>query len=241
MLGQLRAGITSHIGLTRSRVLRAEPSTDRETKRAPIPGMRTATILHMTVPMTLAVTSGVVAMLLALLAAELVMPPLVSISAFVFIPVLVAGWLLPASLAWPMVGVASAIRVIAQLEGPANVLTVSAEIMMLITIGAVAMFAADRFRAWQAAEADLFKLTAQNAAAAELDRIARQLTEDVARNLFAATLDLQGAMEWVEAEPARRRITSAQGRLDAQIVDIRRVIFARNADPAVDEHSAKHF
>jgi signal transduction histidine kinase len=192
-----------------------------------------ATVLHKT-PMTLAVTSGVVATLLAMLAAELVMPPRISISAFVFIPVLVAGWFLPARLVWPMVAAASAIRVIALLEGPANALTVSAEITMLITIGAVAMFAADRFRTWQAAEVALCKLTARNAAAAEQERIALQLTQDVARNLFAATLDLQSAMELVETEPARRRIATAQGRLDAQIADLRHVVFARSADRAVD-------
>jgi signal transduction histidine kinase len=195
--------------------------------------MDLATFLH-NAPMTLVVTSGVVATLLAMLAAELVMPPRSSISAFVFIPVLAAGWLLPARLAWPMVAVASAIRMIALLEGPANPLTVSAEITMLITIGAVAMFAADRFRTWQAAEAALRKLTARNAAVAEQDRIALQLTEDVARNLFAATLELQGAMELVDTEPARRRIATAQSRLDAQIADLRHVVFTRSADPAVD-------
>ena len=187
--------------------------------------------------MTLAVTSGVVATLLTILIFELVMPPLVSVNPFVFVPVLAAGWLLPARLAWPVVGIASAIRVIALLEGPTSGLTVSAEVLMLITIGAVTMFAADRFRTWQAAEANLVKLTARNAAAAEQERIALQLTEDLTRNLFAVTIDLQSAMELVEAEPARRRIATAQSRLDAQMTDLRNVVFRRSADPAVDSGS----
>jgi hypothetical protein len=231
---QLRAGIVSRAGFFRSGDLRAEPSTDRETKTAPIPGVRTSrglsSLLRKTPAMTLAVTSGVVAMLLAILAFELVMPPRVSINPFVFVPVLAAAWLLPARLAWPVVAIASAIRVIGLLEGPTNALTVSAEVLMLITIGGVTMFAADRFRTWQAAEANLFKLTARNAAVAEQERIALQLTEDLARNLFAVTLDLQSAMELVETEPARRRIETAQSRLDAQIADLRNVVFARSAE-----------
>src|SRR5690242_13115751 len=119
---QLRAGIVSRAGFFRSRDLRAMPSTDRETKTAPVRGVRTSrglsSLLHRTPAMTLVVTSGVVAMLLAILAFELVMPPRVSINPFVFVPVLAAAWLLPARLAWPVVAIASAIRVIGLLEGP---------------------------------------------------------------------------------------------------------------------------
>jgi signal transduction histidine kinase len=221
--------------------VRAEPSTDRETKAAPVLGSRTSlglsSLLDKTPAMTLAVTSGVVLLLLTILTFELVMPPRVSINPFVFVPVLAAAWLLPARLAWPVVAIASAIRVIGLLEGPTNPLTVSAEVMMLITIGGVTMFAADRFRTWQAAEANLVKLTARNAAAAEQERIALQLTEDLSRNLFAVTLDLQSAMELAETEPARRRIATAQSRLDAQIADLRNVVFTRSADPAIDPGS----
>jgi signal transduction histidine kinase len=217
-------------GVTSSPDVEATAEPTHQAKSMPTPDLGVANVFSMTPPMSVAVTSGVAATLLAVLGAELIMPPLVSISAFVFVPVSVAGWLLAPSLAWPVVAVAAAIRLIALLEGPINPLTASAEILMLVTIGAVTMLAADRFRTWRAAETELFKVTARSAAAAEQDRIARQLTDDLARNLFATTLDLQSAMEFVEGEPARRRIATALARLDAQITDLRRVIFARSSD-----------
>jgi len=211
MLAQLGAGL-------RSRVLAA--------------GSSAAHLSSSTTPrrLTAAVTAGVVAVLLVMLGAEVAMPRGVSISAFVFLPVLIAGWLLPPSLAWPVIGAAAGIRLVALLEGPANGLTVAAEVLMIVTIGAIATVAADRFRAWQRAQAEVVRLTARDAIAAEQDRIARQLTDDVVKNLFATTLDLQSAIELVDAERPRVRITKAMDRLDAQITDLRHIVFVRRPD-----------
>src|SRR5581483_4716159 len=188
MLAQLGAGL-------RSRVLAA--------------GSSAAHLSSSTTPrrLTAAVTAGVVAVLLVMLGAEVAMPRGVSISAFVFLPVLIAGWLLPPSLAWPVIGAAAGIRIVA-----------------------IATVAADRFRAWQRAQAEVVRLTARDAIAAEQDRIARQLTDDVVKNLFATTLDLQSAIELVDAERPRVRITKAMDRLDAQITDLRHIVFVRRPD-----------
>jgi signal transduction histidine kinase len=191
-----------------------------------------APLFRLSPPVRVGVTAGVAGVLLVVLGAELVLPPLISLSAFVFIPVLVGAWLLPPRLAWPVVAVATAVRLVGLLEGGAQALTAAAEILMVVTIGAVTLLAADRVRRWQEAQTELGKQAAHVAAAAERERIAGQLTDDVTRNLFATTLDLQGAMGFVEHEVARQRIATALNRLDEQITGLRHLVFKRGTDEA---------
>jgi signal transduction histidine kinase len=186
---------------------------------------------------TVALLTGATVTLLGILGAELLLPPLASLGAFVFLPVLAGAWLLPARLEAPLITLAVAGRLVGMVSGSVHVVTAVAEILMVVTIGVTTLVAADRFRRWQEAQVRLREHARDLAAAAERERIAGRLTDDVTRSLFAITLDLQAAMGFVEQAVARQRIESAMGKLDDQIADLRHLAFERQ--PAEEAASEK--
>jgi signal transduction histidine kinase len=174
-----------------------------------------------------AVAVVIAAILACMLGVELLLPRLITLSAFVFIPVLAAAWLLRRSPALLMLVLAVAVRFVGLVESSQHPVTVAAEILILVTIGAVTIVAADSFRKWHDAQSHLREQAADLAAAAERERIAGQLTDELSRGLFAITVDLQAAMGIVEQDAPRRRIASAMSALDAQIASLRHVVFKR--------------
>lgn len=177
---------------------------------------------------TVALLTGATVTLLGILGAELLLlPPLASLGAFVFLPVLAGAWLLPARLGGPLIALAVAVRLVGMVSGSVHVLTAVAEILMVVTIGVTTLVAADRLRRWQEAQVRWREQARDLAAAAERERIAGRLTDDVTRSLFAITLELQAAMGFVEQAGARQRIESAMGKLDDQIADLRHLAFER--------------
>jgi signal transduction histidine kinase len=177
------------------------------------------------------VLASTVGILVVVLGAELLTPPLASLGAFAFIPVVIAGWLLPVRAASAVVGLALLVRIFGILGG-VHPLTAVAETVMLVTIGFAAALAADRFRRWNQAQLRLRAQAAELAAAAERERIAQDITRSVIRTVFAVTLDLHAALSLSDEEVVQQKIQSANKKLDDEITRIRSAIFmSRAAEP----------
>jgi hypothetical protein len=171
------------------------------------------------------------AVLLAILALELVVAPYGSLGALAVVPVAAAAWLLPTRGAMPVVVLAVIVRGLGVSVGSVDRLTAGVEVLVLLIVAVAVRQAGSLLVRWQNSEARLRLQSERMAVLAEQERIGKQVYESTIHALVGATLQLQSAVSMIEQATPRGRVQTTIDELDALCIKLRQTIF--NSEPGI--------
>ena len=180
------------------------------------------------------VTSVCIAAVAAVAVVEAVNSSSTSLGALLFLPVLLAAWLLGRNQFLAVAGLAVAARLLGARFGGVDPGTVVAEAVMLIALALSARALAVGIVEWRNAEVKLSEQARRIELLVERDRIGAAVNEAVVKQLFAMTLRLEALAARAPDPEVQAGLRAAVGDLDALTARLRPLVFA---DPG-DRHGA---
>lgn len=170
--------------------------------------------LSLAAPFALVVWAGCGGTVVAVLAAELLSPGLASLGSLLFVPVVAAGWLLPAPQFSTVALVAIAARALGAVLGSVDPGTAVVETLMIALIALCVRIAARGVQDSREAQARLHAQSRRLAVLADRDRIAQAINEEAIGTLFRATLRLEAAASMTADGPVASRVAETVAELD---------------------------
>jgi len=162
---------------------------------------------------------------MAVLIGELIIPSGASLGALTLVPVVVAAWLLPNSVATVVIAIALLVRVAGVFHG-LDLVTAGAEVAMLLMAAVTVRAAGGLLARWRESELARDVQSEELAVMAARERIAADLQSKEVRSIFSATLKLQAALTISGNDEVRQRVKAAISELDELTTELRQEVFA---------------
>lgn len=171
--------------------------------------------------------------ILVVAAAETVRPGLASLGSLLFLPVLVAAWLIGLKQAIAVSALALVTRMFGHSVSGVDFGTAISEATMIAALAVTARLAATSIVETQKADARVRQQTYSLRLLEQREQIAAEVNDATVRKLFGLSISLQALSEFLEDDDLKQRVGRLVAEIDALCAELRGLVLngAKEIDP----------